>query len=141
MKVPEVLRRPKDLRKEMERKQMRIETLRRFARQLTAPLQEVKIKSSPDPARFQALLAEAADEEKDLKRLEAERTQAVTEAVLAFSALPDERMIRMMELRYLEERSWEEIAQELWISQSRMFKLHRAAVAALCSNEQLTMNN
>ena len=136
MKVPEVIRRPKDLRKEMERKQTRIDTLRRFAQQLTAPLQDVKIKSSPDPARFQALLAEAADEEQELKKLEEERVQAVTEAVLAFSALPDERMIRIMELRYLEERSWEEIAEEMWISESRMFKLHKAAVAALGSNEE-----
>ena len=136
MKVPEVIRRPRDLRKEMERKQTRIDTLRRFAQQLTAPLREVKIKSSPDPARFQALLAEAADEEQELKKLEDERVQAVTEAVLAFSALPDERMIRIMELRYLEERSWEEIAEEMWISESRMFKLHKAAVAALGSNEE-----
>ena len=136
MKVPEVIRRPKDLRKEMERKQTRIDTLRRFAQQLTAPLREVKIKSSPDPARFQALLAEAADEEQELKKLEEERVQAVTEAVLAFSALPDERMIRIMELRYLEERSWEEIAEEMWISERRMFKLHKAAVAALGSNEE-----
>ena len=136
MKVPEVIRRPKDLRREMERKQTRIDTLRRFAQQLTAPLQEVKIKSSPDPARFQALLAEAADEEQELKKLEEERMEAVTEAVLAFSALPDERMIRIMELRYLEERSWEEIAEEMWISESRMFKLHKAAVAALGSNEE-----
>ena len=136
MKVPEVIRRPKDLRKEMERKQTRIDTLRRFAQQLTAPLQEVKVKSSPDPARFQALLAEAADEEQELEKLEEERVQAVTEAVLAFSALPDERMIRIMELRYLEERSWEEIAEEMWISESRMFKLHKAAVAALGSNEE-----
>ena len=136
MNVPEVIRRPKDLRKEMERKQTRIDTLRRFAQQLTAPLREVKVKSSPDPARFQALLAEAADEEQELKKLEEERMPAVTEAVLAFSALPDERMIRIMELRYLEERSWEEIAEEMWISESRMFKLHKAAVAALGSNEE-----
>ena len=136
MKVPEVIRRPKDLRKEMERKQTRIDTLRRFAQQLTAPLREVKVKSSPDPARFQALLAEAADEEQELKKLEEEQVQAVTEAVLAFSALPDERMIRIMELRYLEERSWEEIAEDMWISESRMFKLHKAAVAALGSNEE-----
>ena len=136
MKVPEVIRRPKDLRKEMERKQTRIDTLRKIAQQLTAPLQEVKVKSSPDPARFQALLAEAADEEQELKKLEEERVQAVTEAVLAFSALPDERMIRIMELRYLEERSWEEIAEEMYMSESRMFKLHKAAVAALGSNEE-----
>ena len=136
MNVPEVIRRPRDLRKEMERKQTRIDPLRRFAQQLTAPPRERKVKSSPDPARFQALLAEAVDEEQELKKLEDERVQAVTEAVLAFSALPDERMIRIMELRYLEERSWEEIAEEMWISESRMFKLHKAAVAALCSNEE-----
>ena len=131
MNVPEVIRRPRDLRREMERKQIRIDTLRRFAQQLTAPPKEVKVKSSPDPARMQALLAEAADEEKALKELEEERVRAVTEAVLAFSALPDERMIRMMEMRYLEEMDWEQIREEICLSQSRMFKLHKEAMSSL----------
>ena len=138
--MPEVIRRPKDLRREMERKQIRIDTLRRFAQQLTVPPKEVKVKSSPDPARMQALLAEAADEEQALKQLEAERVRAVTEAVLAFSALPDERMIRIMEMRYLEEMDWEQIREEICLSQSRMFKLHKAAVSSLCDDKFIIHN-
>ena len=57
MIAPDVLLKPLQIRREIERKQMRIETLRRFAEHLTSPLREVRVKSTPDPTRMQALLA------------------------------------------------------------------------------------
>ena len=128
MIAPDVLLKPRQIRREIERKQMRIETLRRFAEHLTSPLREVRVKSTPDPTRMQALLAEAADEEKQLPLLEAELEQALAAAAIMVSTLPDERLVHLMELRYLEGRSWEEVAAEMGYSQSQMFKLHRAAM-------------
>ena len=128
MTAPDVLLRPRAIRREIERKQMRIETLRRFAEHLTSPLREVRVKSTPDPTRMQALLAEAADEEKHLPLLEAELEQALTAAAITISTLPDERLVRLMELRYMEGCSWEDVAAEMGYSQSQMFKLHRAAL-------------
>ena len=47
MIAPDVLLKPRQIRREIERKQMRIETLRRFAEHLTSPLREVRVKSRP----------------------------------------------------------------------------------------------
>ena len=135
MIAPDVLLKPRQIRREIERKQMRIETLRRFAEHLTSPLREVRVKSTPDPTRMQALLAEATDEEKQLPLLEAELEQALAAAAIMVSTLPDERLVHLMELRYLEGRSWEEVAAEMGYSQSQMFKLHRAAMS------QFTIHN
>ena len=131
MIAPDVLLKPRQIRREIERKQMRIETLCRFAEHLTSPLKEITVKSTPDPTRMQALLAEAADEEKQLPLLEAELDRALTAAAITVSTLPDTRLVRLMELRYLEGRSWEEVAAEMGYSQSQMFKLHRAAMSLL----------
>ena len=135
MIAPDVLLKPRQIRREIERKQMRIETLRRFAEHLTSPLREVRVKSTPDPTRMQALLAEAADEEKQLPLLEAELEQALAAAAIMISTLPDERLVHLMELRYLEGRSWEEVAAALGYSPSQTFKLHRAAM------QQFTIHN
>ena len=86
MIAPDVLLKPLPIRREIERKQMRIETLRRFAEHLTSPLREVRVKSTPDPTRMQALLAEAADEEKQLPLLEAELEQALAAAAIMVSS-------------------------------------------------------
>ena len=135
MIAPDVLLKPRQIRREIERKQMRIETLRRFAEHLTSPLREVRVKSTPDPTRMQALLAEAADEEKQLPLLEAELEQALAAAAIMVSTLPDERLVHLMELRYLEGRSWEETASIIGYSPSQTFKLHRAAM------QQFTIHN
>lgn len=131
MTAPDTILRPREIRREIERKLLRIDTLRRFAEHLTSPMKEVRVKSSPDPARMQALLAEAADEEKQIPLLEAELDQALTAAALMISTLPDKRLVRVMELRYMEGLDWEETAAELGYSTSQMFKLHRHALALL----------
>ena len=131
MNAPDVLLRPRAIRRDIEHKHLRIETLRRFAEHLTSPLREVRVKSSPDPTRMQALLAEAADEEKQIPLLEAELEQALSAAAIVISTLPDIRMIELMELRYLEGRSWEETADLIGYSPSQTFKLHRTAMSLL----------
>ncbi|MBQ6289245.1 MAG: hypothetical protein IJK71_08370 [Clostridia bacterium] len=131
MNAPDILLKPRAIRREIERKHLRIDTLRHFAEHLTSPLREVRVKSSPDPTRMQALLAEAADEEKQIPLLEAELEQALSAAAIVISTLPDIRLIELMELRYLEGRSWEETASIIGYSPSQTFKLHHAALALL----------
>lgn len=131
MNAPDILLKPRAIRREIERKRLRIDTLRHFAEHLTSPLREVRVKSSPDPTRMQALLAEAADEEKQIPLLEAELEQALSAAAIVISTLPDIRLIELMELRYLEGRSWEETASIIGYSPSQTFKLHRTAMSLL----------
>ena len=131
MTVQEFLCRPNMLQQEIERKRRRIDFLRRQAERLTRLLQDVRIRSSPDPALMQALLAEAADEEQEIFRLEEERKQALVGIMLAISLVPDARHARLLELRYLDGAGWSEIAEYLFCGTDWVYKLHRAALESL----------
>ena len=128
MNAKEFLLQPERIRKEIERRRMRIVSLRQLAERLTAAMQEIRVMSSPDPTRMESLLAEAADEEKQVARLEDEAAIALAEVSLAVSALPDIRMVKMLEMRYLDGCRWDEIQARLRLSPSRVFKLHRRAL-------------
>ena len=129
--VPEILLRPEALRREILRRGERVETLRRLAGRMTPRLSPVRVRTSPDPGRLQALLDDAADEEREILRLEQELDEAVQDTALFISALPDRRMALLLELRYLDGRGWPEIAELLHYSESWTFKLHLRALSLL----------
>ena len=135
MTSQEYLRRPEALRLEICRKQARIRTLRRLSSRVNAVYSDVKVLSSPDHTRVQAFLAEAADEEKEIERLTEERKRAVEDAALLISRLADERMVRILEMRYLDNRSWEDITYSLGGGVSTVYRLHRQALELLSPPE------
>ena len=97
MTAREYLDRPEALRLEIVRKRARIDTLRRLATRFSALPEGVRVCSSPDPSRMQALLAEAADEEQAVRLLEEQRQQALAGAALLISRLPDADAARILE--------------------------------------------
>ena len=131
MNAREFLTRPETLRRQIEQKRYRIETLRRLARRVTAHLSDVRVQSTPDPSRTQGFLAEAADEEQEILRLEERRNQALVDSALLISRLPDEKMARILELRYLDRLGWEEITEEMGCCASRVYRLHQLALEIL----------
>ena len=131
MTTREYLQRPETLRLEIRRKRARISTLRRLSNRLSSVFSDVKVKSSPDHTRMQIFLAEAADEEQEIARLTEERKQAMTDASLLISRLPDERMARILEMRYLDRLSWEEITDRLNGGSSTVYRLHQQALDLL----------
>lgn len=131
MTAREYLERPETIRREIERKRMRIETLRRLATRFSAEPAPVRVRSTPDPTRMQAFLAEAADEEQEIRTLEEQRRKAFADAALLISRLPEEKMARILELRYLDLLPWEEITDGMDISASHVFRLHQQALDIL----------
>ena len=131
MNAREFLTRPETLRRQIEQKRYRIETLRRLAESAPQALREIRVCASPDPARMQSLLAEAAEEEQGVRLLEEELSRALTEVILAVSALPEPRLSRVLELRYLDSLPWEEISLRMNLCQSVVFRLHRRALPLL----------
>ena len=89
MTVRECLERPGIIRQAIMLKLTRIETLRKYAVPSSCGLDPVRVKATLDPARMQALLADAADEEKEVTRLKEELSQAAFEAAILISKLPD----------------------------------------------------
>ena len=131
MTAREYLSRPEALRREIARKQVRIDTLRRLSARLTAPPREITVRSSPDPSRMQELLAEVVDGEREILLLEEKRRELLADTALYISLLPDEKLIRLMEMRYLDSMSWEEITLCLGYSPSSVFRIHQQALSLL----------
>ena len=80
---------------------------------------------------MQTLVAEALDEEQTAARLRDSRTEMLVQLSLAISSLPDPQMIRLMELRYLEEQTWYSVIRAMHHSDSRVYTLHRLALDLL----------
>lgn len=130
MTVLEYLLRPETIQRKIDRKYSRIAALRRNAERLTAPPQEVRVQSTPDPAFIQTLLAEAADEELAISRLQEKKLQVLAETALYLSVLPD-RQLSVMELHYLDGCCWKDTALRLDYSLSSVFRLHQQALSML----------
>lgn len=125
------LRRPDKIRLEIERRKRRIAFLHRMSSQFSPILQDIRVRESPDPVRMQAFLAEAADEEREVLRLEEARKQALVDSALAISLLPDDQTVALMEMRYLEQYTWKEIESTLFLSHSSVHRIHRQALVWL----------
>ena len=131
MTAKEYLQRPKQIVQEIRRKQGRIETLKRLATRLGPEMSGIRVQTTPDPARIQGFLAEAADEEREIARLEGKLQEAMCDSARLIARLPSEEMARILERRYLDRWSWEEIIEEMDISRTQVFERHRTALDIL----------
>ena len=131
MTAMEYLQRPKQIVQEIRRKQGRIETLKRLATRLGPEMSGIRVQTTPDPARIQGFLAEAADEEREIARLEGKLQEAMCDSARLIARLPNEEMARILERRYLDEWTWEEIIEEMDISRTQVYERHRIALDIL----------
>ena len=131
MTAREYLERPERIAREIRRKHIRIETLKRMATRFGAELTDVRVQTTPDPTRMQAFLADAADEEKEIARLEEKLQEAVCDSARLIARLPNEEMARILEMRYLDGWIWEDIIDEMDMGSTRVYELHRKALDIL----------
>ena len=131
MTAKEYLERPEAIAREIRRKQARTETLKRLATRLGPALSDIRVQTTPDPTRVQGFLAEAADEEREIARLEEKLQEALCDSARLIARLPSEEMARILERRYLDRWSWEEIIEEVDISRTQVFERHRTALDIL----------
>ena len=126
----EYLLTPENIRKEIARKLARIEALRRCAVRLTAAPRDVRVRTTPDPTYTQSILAEIADEEQAILRLQEALTRSLADVALYISLLPP-LYLEPLELRYLEGLTWQDIADRLSYGISTLFRYHQKALALL----------
>ena len=141
MTAKEYLQRPKQIVQEIRRKQGRIETLKRLATRLGPTLSDIRVQTTPDPARIQGFLAEAADEEREIARLEGKLQEALCDSARLIARLPNEEMARILERRYLDEWTWEEIIEEMDISRTQVYERHRIALDILTPAPEVEEEN
>ena len=141
MTAKEYLQRPKQIVQEIRRKQGRIETLKRLATRLGPEMSGIRVQTTPDPARIQGFLAEAADEEREIARLEEKLQEALCDSARLIARLPSEEMARILERRYLDEWTWEEIIEEMDISRTQVYERHRIALDILTPAPEVEEEN
>ena len=141
MTAKEYLQRPKQIVQEIRRKQGRIETLKRLATRLGPEMSDIRVQTTPDPARIQGFLAEAADEEREIARLEGKLQEALCDSARLIARLPNEEMARILERRYLDEWTWEEIIEEMDISRTQVYERHRIALDILTPAPEVEEEN
>ena len=121
-----------EISREIARREDRAGTLRHLAASLPSMIRrDTRVQVSPRPDRLESLLSEAVDEERRADVLREEHGDLLVTLGLALSRLPDPRMARLLELRYLAGWPWEDVAGEMCLSLSRIFKLHRQAMSLL----------
>ena len=131
MTAREYLERPEKIVREIRRKQERIGTLKRLATRFGPELSDVRVLSTPDSTRMQDFLADAADEEKEIARLEEKLQEAMCDSARLIARLPSEEMALILERRYLDRWTWEEIIEETEMGRTQVFERHRKALDIL----------
>jgi hypothetical protein len=123
--VDKLLGRPLALRKEISLKETKIRILREAAGRFEIRMHPDKVKSTPDPTRIQDVLARVVDEEREIRRLEAEQAQAYLVSAGYIADISHPLVQRVMELYYLEGRDVTHISADLGYSVSHLFRLRR----------------
>ena len=141
MTAREYLERPERIVREIRRKQERIGTLKRMATRFGTWLKDVRVQEDPDPTRMQVFLAEAADEEKEIARMEEKLQEALCDSARLIARLPSEEMALILEKRYLDKWTWEEIIEETEMGRTRVFELHRKALDILTPAPEVEEEN
>lgn len=131
--VEKLLDQPHALSGEIHRRKMKIEVLRRAVSRLEVHLQKDKVRYTPDPSGKQELLAEAIDEEQEVLRLEKEYDQAVLTAAEWIAGIFDPVAQSIMEMRYMDRMSWDEIALRTRYSRAQVFRIRRKALKELAA--------
>ena len=139
MTVREYLERPMVLRLEIARHERRIEDLRRQATRITSILSKNRVVSTKDPTFLQEILAEAADLENETLALEEELYRTCREIRGAIAAMEEKTLADVLELRYVEGLSWNEIADRTCYTLSWLYKLHNRGMEKI--NAQFIMHN
>lgn len=131
MTAKEYLERPEKLRREIRRKRVQVQTLRRMAARFGTELSDIRVQTTPDPSRMQSFLADAADGEREIARLEEKLPEVICDCARLIARLPSEEMARILERRYLDRRTWEEICEEADFCRTAVFMLHKKALDIL----------
>ena len=122
------------MEREVNWKCEQIAALGEMATSATARLGRMPRSDSPDLQRMETLVCRIADLKRELKADESALEAARVDTALMILKIPGERCQRLLTERYLQSRSWKEIADALGYSLSHTFGLHEDA---LCRMEAL----
>ena len=118
----------RQMNRRISEKAERIRALREAATRSTPSLEAERVSGTGDRSRVEAAMIRAIDLERQLDeaigRLNAERFRIQG----AIDRMEDAREQRLLELRYIDGRSWVSVMTRMGINESTSFRLHRSAL-------------
>ena len=127
----EFLGRARELRREIENKQRRIQTLRDMATSTTGKMSDMPRGDSPNLQRMETVLLKAADLEMEVAGDMARLDEIKQEITAAIGELTDYREQEVLYYRYVECMPWAAIATECGYHRRTIMKRHEDGVVNL----------
>ena len=85
--------------------------------------------ATPDPHRFESMMAKALDLDMEIQKLEEEFSNAVVEVTDAINSINNPACEEVLRSRYLDFKDWTTIARDLDYSVDWVFRLHRKGLS------------
>lgn len=118
----------------MKLKREQVQALHELATSATAQISDMLRSDSPNLQRLETLVCKIADLDAEIQQESVEMEAVRLETALMICRLHDPAYQRILTLRYIDNRKWNEIMDELGYSRSRIFEMHEDA---LCAMEKL----
>ena len=129
MTVREYMNRPFELKRLIERRKHLLQSLKNIVTGTSAPITGIPKASSPDVHRFESTMARILDLETEIKELEKEQDNAVSEVTRAITSINNPACEEVLTARYLEFKDWTTIARDLDYCRDWVFRLHRKGLS------------
>jgi len=127
-KAKKVLKDFVQLDKRIEEKYERIKALLDSATRATPSMEAERVSGTGEKSRLESVMIRKIDLErqldKSIDKLNAQRFEIQN----AIDAMEDSREKRLLELRYIDGRSWASVTTRMEISESMSFAIHEAAL-------------
>ena len=140
MTAREYLKKPKELENEIRRKRQRLENLRGVVLNITPRYDVEAVQHSRDNNPLGSIAAEIVDIERELKFDADKLSELKAKVWKLLDLLDDERLKRVLWLKYCERKQWFSIAEELNLTRRHVLRLHRMAIDRLEKNFEKNKN-
>ena len=104
-----------------------VQSLHDAATNISHVLKDTPRSSSADPHRMEGLIATKIDLENEI----AVKTDLLAEIICTINSLSNSQYVSIITSRYISKMEWKEIACDLYVSEGRIYQLHREALAEL----------
>ena len=129
MTVKEYLSRPKVLREEIQCDIDNLAALRSIVEDCTTHL---SYKAGCNPSRnkdtFENVMLDIASEEEKIEEKKRRLIRMQTEILLAIRKMKNSQHQAVLRMRYVEDKKWTKISEEMYLTVSRLMDVHREAL-------------
>ena len=131
MTVREYMNRPFELNRLIRVRTSQLQGIRNLITGTSVALNGQSHSDSPDPHRFEGLMAKAVDLENEISKLTDALAKAVSDVSEAINSINDPACEEVLTARYLCFEDWTTIARKLDYSRDWVFRLHRKGLALI----------